>query len=100
MRNNHITAEYLSNLSAKKDEERETMIKADAEAFVDDLLVMAEYDVKTFGVSQSKFNRSRIPHGKKGEALVCNILQSRGFKVYRDKKNAAIMVFEWPRKTK
>ena len=100
MRNNHITAEYLTNLTVKKDEERETMIKADAEALVDDLLVMAEYDVKTFGVSQTKFNRSRIPHGTKGESIVCDILRSRGFKVYRDKKNTAIMVFEWPKKKK
>ena len=102
MRNNHITAEYLSSLTAEKNEEYEAMIKADAEALVDDLLAVAEYEVKTFGrtVTLSKFNRSRIRHGKEGEAIVCNILRSRGFKVYPDKKNAAIMVFEWPKKTK
>ena len=100
MRNNYITAEYLSNLSAKKDEEREAMIKADAEALVDDLLAMAEYEVKTFNVPRSKFNRSRIRHGKEGETIVCDLLRSRGLKVYRDKKNSALMVFEWPKKKK
>lgn len=100
MRNSHITAEYLAQLSAKRDEEREAMIKADAQALVDEVLEMAEYSAKTFGFTLSSFNRSRIPHGKQGEKIVRNIFRRLGFKIYRGKKNRAVMVIEWPKKAK
>ena len=98
MKNNHITAAYLSNLSAKKEQDREALIMADAQALVDEVLEMAEYSAKTFGFTLSNFNRSRISHGKQGEKIVRNIFRKLGFKVYRDKKNRAVMVIEWPKK--
>lgn len=96
--NNLITADYLSTLSAKKEKDTQALIEADAQALVEKVLIMAEYEAKTYGFTFSKFNRSRIPHGKKGEAIVCSILRNRGFKVYRDKKNRAVMVIEWQKK--